>query len=214
MYIPSFNRVEAPEKIRAFIHTYGFATLITYADGEPCGSHLPVLLDEQVGRHGRLRSHMARTNPQWQHLEAGQEVLCIFQGPHSYISPSWYVMQHTVPTWNYASIHVYGRPTIVDQAALKQIVLDTTLKYESGMSVPWTIPLSESEIDAMCKAIVGFSIEITRVEAKFKIGQNRSSEDRESMLRALQASSDAGSRGLAEFMLQQAGFVAKGSVAE
>ncbi len=214
MYIPLFNRVDDRRKICQFIHAYGFATLVTQAEGAPCASHLPVLLDEQVGAHGRLRSHMARANPQWQHFATREEVLCIFQGPHAYISPSCYVMQHTVPTWNYAAIHVYGRPVIVDHAALKQIVFETTDKYESGMPVPWTIPLSDSEIDAMARAIVGFSIEITRMEAKFKLGQNRSNEDQEKMVKALEASADAGSRSLAEFILHESSSLNKGSIKE
>jgi transcriptional regulator len=203
MYIPSFNRVHDRKKISAFIHAHGFAALITHAEGAPFVSHLPVLLDDTAGEHGVLRSHMARANPQWRHFDGTEEVLCLFQGPHAYISPSWYVMQHTVPTWNYAAIHVYGRPRIVETDALKKIVLETTEKYESGRPEPWKIPLSESEMEEMCKALVGFSIEITRVEAKFKLGQNRSREDQESMLAGLQGSPDPGSRDLAEFILQE-----------
>jgi transcriptional regulator len=146
---------------------------------------------------------MARANAQWQNFVPEREVLCIFHGPHAYISPSWYVMQHTVPTWNYAAVHVYGRPTIVDSAELKQIVYDTTANHESSMPQPWTLPLSEHEVDAMAKAIVGFKIDITRVEAKFKLGQNRSSEDQEKMLRALESAPDSGSRELAHFIAQQ-----------
>jgi transcriptional regulator len=112
-------------------------------------------------------------------------------------------MQHTVPTWNYAVVHVYGKPSIVDEAQLKQIVLDTTAKYESTMPKPWTIPLSEKEMDGMLKAIVGFKIDIARVEAKFKLGQNRSDEDQEKMLRSLQAAPDEESRALAKFILAQ-----------
>ena len=203
MYIPSFNRVDDPEKIGAFIHAHGFAALITQADGAPFASHLPFLLKEDAGEHGVLRSHMARANPQWQHFARPEEVLCLFQGPHAYISPSWYVMQHTVPTWNYTAIHVYGRPEIVSDAELQEIVRDTTHKYESGQAAPWSIPLSDAEMEAMCKAIVGFRIEITRVEAKFKLGQNRSTEDRAGMLEALQKSPDCGSRELALFMMKE-----------
>jgi transcriptional regulator len=150
-----------------------------------------------------LRSHMARANEQWKQFASGDEVLCVFHGPHAYISPSWYEQQHTVPTWNYAVVHVYGKPSIVDEAALKQIVLDTTTKYESSMPQPWKIPLSEKEIGQMLKAIVGFKIDLERVEAKFKLGQNRSREDREKMLRNLQSGSDDESRALAKFILAQ-----------
>jgi transcriptional regulator len=200
MYIPPFNRVQDRQSINAFIHAHGFATLITGSDDKICASHLPVLLDEDANV---LRSHMARANEQWKHFADGEEVLCIFPGPHAYISPSWYEMQHTVPTWNYAVVHVYGKPSMVDEAQLKKIVLDTTAKHESTMPKPWTIPLSEKEMDGMLKAIVGFKIDIARVEAKFKLGQNRSDEDQEKMLRSLQAAPDEESRALAKFIRAQ-----------
>ncbi len=203
MYIPPFNRVIDRARISAFLHRYGFPSLITQGGEGLWASHLPVLFDEKVGEHGQLRSHMARANPQWHDLETGGEVLCIFHGPHAYISPSWYEQQHTVPTWNYGVVHVYGRPEIVDDEALKRIVRDTTAKYESGMAVPWKIPFSEEEIDKMCKAIVGFTIAITRIEAKFKLGQNRSAGDQAKMLEALRAAPDYGSRELAQFIEEQ-----------
>jgi transcriptional regulator len=146
---------------------------------------------------------MARANPQWRHFSSGNEILCIFHGPHAYISPSYYVMQHTVPTWNYAAVHVYGIPALVDEAALRQIVYDTTAKYESDQPRPWTIPLTEQETSGMLKAIVGFTIQIKRVEAKFKLGQNRSAEDQQSMLRALQESANSGNQELAKFIVEQ-----------
>jgi transcriptional regulator len=204
MYIPPLNRVDDPAKIAAFIHAHGFATVITQDHGRPWASHLPVLLDEKTGAHGTLRSHMARANPQWRHFASGNEVLCIFAGPHAYISPSCYVDQHTVPTWNYAVVHVYGKPVVLEDAnELAAIVRDTTDKYEAKMPRPWTLPLSEREFGAMLKAIVGFRVAVTRVEAKFKLGQNRSDEDQAGMLRALREASDCGSRELAEFIVRQ-----------
>ena len=203
MYIPPFNRVTDRGRILQFIQSHGFAVLVSQSSAGLTASHLPVLWDDNDSEWGMLRSHMARANPQWKHFETGNEVLCIFHGPHAYISPSWYVMQHTVPTWNYAAVHVYGVPQLLDTADLRQIVYDTTAKYESAMPQPWNVPLTEEEIDKMLKAIVGFSIRITRVEAKFKLGQNRSAEDQDGMLRALQNSDNAGDRELANFILAQ-----------
>jgi transcriptional regulator len=200
VYIPPLNRVEDRKAINAFLHAHAFATLITDSGGKIIASHLPVLFDESANV---LRSHMARANEQWKNFAATNEVLCIFHGPHAYISPSWYEQQHTVPTWNYAVVHVYGKPSLVDEAELKQIVLDTTEKFESAMPLPWKIPLSEKEIAGMLKAIVGFKIEITSVEAKFKLGQNRSREDQEKMLRNLKAAPDIESRALAQFIRAQ-----------
>jgi len=200
MYVPPPNRVDDREKINAFIHAHAFATLITSVDGKTTASHLPVLFDESANT---LRSHMARANGQWKQFASNDEVLCIFHGPHAYISPSWYVQQHTVPTWNYAVVHVYGKPSLIDERELEQIVLDTTAKFESAIPQPWKIPLSENEIAQMLKAIVGFKIEVVRVEAKFKLGQNRSREDQEKMLYSLQRAPDEESRALAQFIVAQ-----------
>jgi transcriptional regulator len=201
MYIPKVNRVDNAAKVRAFIHAHGFAMLITHAQGIPWGSHLPVLLDEIEGHDGFLRSHMARANDQWQHFRPDQEVLCIFHGPHSYISPSWYTVKVAVPTWNYATVHVYGVPQINDDPAfVRKVVEDTTAKYEEKMEVPWSLHLPDEMVNGLLKAIVGFTIRITRVEAKFKLGQNRSKEDQAAMLKALAASEDPGSRTLAVFI--------------
>jgi len=200
MYIPPPNRIEDQEKINAFIHAHAFATLITSVAGKATASHLPVLFDESANT---LRSHMARANEQWKQFASNDEVLCIFHGPHAYISPSWYVQQYTVPTWNYAVVHVYGKPSLIDETELKQIVFDTTAKFESAMPQPWKIPLSENEITQMLKAIVGFKIHIVRVEAKFKLGQNRSREDQEKMLNSLQRAPDEESRALAQFIVAQ-----------
>jgi transcriptional regulator len=203
MYIPDFNRVDDKARINAFIHSHGFATVVSQNEGRLWASHLPVLFDDAPGEHGTLRSHMARANEQWQHFESGQEILCLFHGPHSYISPSSYEMQATVPTWNYAVVHAYGVAKIVDQSVLHQIVLDTTTKYESYRPNPWEIPLPESAIEAMLKVIVGFTIQITRIEAKFKLGQNRSQADQDGMLHDLQSSPDLGSQELAKFIAEQ-----------
>jgi len=203
MYIPAFNRIEDRDKINAFVHAYGFATVVSDSGDAPWASHLPVLLDEEGGV---LRSHMARANPQWKHFSSGREVLCIFHGPHAYISPSWYAQQHTVPTWNYAAVHVYGTATVIhDTEAVKNVVIDTTEKYEALMPQPWVLPLAEHELAAMLKAIVGFTVAITRVEAKFKLGQNKSAEDRAGTVRGLAGSGHLPSMQLAEFTKAQLG---------
>jgi len=204
MYIPELNRVDDVAKVNAFIHAHGFATMVTQTEGIPWASQLPVLLDETAGDRGFLRSHMARANDQWQHFRPDQEVLCIFPGPHSYISPSWYAAKVAVPTWNYATAHVYGIPQINDDPAfVRKVVEDTTTKYEAKMAVPWALHLPDETVRALLKAIVGFTIRITRIEAKFKLGQNRSKEDQAGMLKALAASEDPGSRALAEFIQNQ-----------
>jgi transcriptional regulator len=205
VYTPSFNRVDDPRTIRAFIHAHGFATLVTQEGGQMQASHLPVLLDES-GEGDSLRGHMARANAQWKSFGGDREVLCLFHGPHSYISPSWYEAKVAVPTWNYAVAHVYGVARVeTDAAFVRRVVEDTTSKYESGMPCPWPMDLPEDYLGKMMGAIVAFSIRITRIEAKFKFGQNRSPEDQAKMLRGLEESGDPESQRLAGMIRRQGG---------
>jgi transcriptional regulator len=199
MYIPSFNRVSDPIEVNRFIHAHGFATLVTFGKEGPFASHLPFVFDEAEGG-GRLRCHMARANEQWRHFETNPEVLCIFLGPHAYVSPSWYVAKVAVPTWNYAAVHVTGTAKLEDDAFLRRTIEDTTAKYESGMPSPWKMPIPEDYIAKMMKAIVGFSVQVTRIEAKFKLGQNRSAEDQQGMLAGLEGSGHPESLSLAKFI--------------
>ncbi len=206
MYIPAPNKIDDHEKAFDLIDDYGFATVVTTKNGVPWASHLPVLLDRGEDGGGQLRSHMARANEQWHHFDPGKEVLCIFHGPHSYISPSWYSSKIAVPTWNYATVHVYGFPSLeADMNGLRMILDDTTEKYEKHFEAPWRMDLPESTTQSLMEAIVGFRISITRIEAKFKLGQNRSEADQDGMLRCLESSKDAGARALGEFIRNDAG---------
>src|SRR5215467_5979107 len=114
MYIPKHFREDDLNTLHSLMRTYSFATLITQHEGIPFASHLPFILDTERGPYGTLLAHMARPNPQWHDLTGEQEVLVIFQGPHAYISPSWYDVELSVPTWNYATVHAYGHPRIID----------------------------------------------------------------------------------------------------
>lgn len=203
MYIPKPNHVTDPAAIADFISTHGFATVITSKDGVPYASHLPVLYDQA---QGILLTHLARANEQWQHFSTNAEILCIFHGPHAYITPSWYASDMAVPTWNYAVAHVYGLPTLThDPQTLRRIVDETTEKYEKRFDNPWRMNLLEETLNNMMKAIVGVSIRITRIEAKFKLGQNRSLADQESMLTALEKDVLSDSKSLAEFIKTKRG---------
>ena len=208
MYIPAPNRISDSARINEFIHANGFATLVTNGQNGMWASHLPFVFDEAAGG-GRLRCHMARANLQWQHFDSNPEVLCIFLGPHSYISPSWYAAKLAVPTWNYASVHVYGKAKVEDDGFLRKTIEDTTSKYESKMPVPWKMPIPEDFIVKLMKAIVGFSIQVTRIEAKYKLGQGRSQEDQLGVLLGLEQSSSLESQSLAKFIRAQGAFPAE-----
>lgn len=203
MYIPSAFEITDPAKIAETISSNSFASMISQDGDSLFASHLPFLYKSVPGGKGKLISHMAKANRHWQLFNEKQEALVIFNGPHAYISPSWYVAEVAVPTWNYVTIHVYGIPRIMETEAELNAVLDATVeKHEAGLPNPWTPNLPEELKTKLHQAIVGFEIAITRIEAKFKLGQNRSKEDQEKMLQILQNSGDAESMRLAALMVR------------
>ncbi len=169
MYVPPHFAEAKPERLQALMQAASFAQLTTVADGEPFVSHLPLLWEKERGPQGRLIGHMARANPQWRHFASGQKALAVFAGPHAYISPSWYESKAQVPTWNYAAVHAYGTPRIIDDQAA---VL-------GGFAQPWRMDgLPAGHAERMSKAIVAFDMPIERLEGKWKLGQNKTAADR------------------------------------
>ena len=194
MYIPKAFREDDIEKLHAFMQENNFAILITMKDGVPFATHLPLLLDPQKGPYGTLRGHMARANTQWRTFDEATEALVIFQGPHAYISPSWYVTEPetSVPTWNYAAIHAYAIPRIVhDEETLYTLLKDSVNTFEASFEQPWTIHEQGDFMRKKMRAIVGFELPITRLEGKLKLSQNRSTDDQERVIAMLQDSEDA-----------------------
>jgi len=201
MYIPKAFREDDVSTIHTLIREYSFATLVTQHEGVPFATHLPFILDAERGPNGTLLAHMARANPQWHDFNSAQEVLVIFQGPHAYISPSWYEVELSVPTWNYAVVHAYGLPRLIeDQEELYNLLKILIQTHEAQFEKPWPFQLSDDYLQKMMRGIVGFEIEITRLEGKFKLSQNRTETERENVITALQESPDTLSRDVAELM--------------
>jgi len=201
MYIPSAFAMTDPAKIAEVISSHNFATLISKDGNSLFASHLPFLYKPDLGAHGKLTSHLAKANRHWELFNEQEEALVIFNGPHAYISPNWYATEIAVPTWNYITVHVYGKPRVMTSEAELNAVLDETVdKHESGLPAPWATSRLADDLKAkLHQAIVGFEIEITRVEGKFKLGQNRSKEDQKKMLSILQTATDSDSLALAKF---------------
>jgi len=129
---------------------------------------------------------MARGNPQWQALQPDADVVAIFQGPHHYVSPAWYGHHPSVPTWNYAVVHVTGRPRLVrDPRELEAMLLELVVENEAHGPQPWRMDLPADYRDKMIAGIVGFEIDIVRMEGKFKLSQNRPADDRPRVIEAL-----------------------------
>ncbi|MBT2679288.1 FMN-binding negative transcriptional regulator [Bacillus sp. ISL-35] len=187
MYIPKHFKIEDDEKIYEFIEKYNFATLYSTHLGEPYATHLPLILKKD---ENALYGHFARPNGQWKDIEK-QSVLVVFQGPHCYISPSWYEITDAVPTWNYVSIHIYGKVEIVEDEKVIFNSLDEMVnKYEKPDS-PYILKNVDSKyIEGMSKGIVAFKIAITKIEAKAKLSQNHPAERQELIIENLNRSSN------------------------
>lgn len=202
MYIPkSFSETDLPT-LYAFIQQHNFATLISQHDGEMTASHVPLMLDVA---NGILIGHLARANPQCKDFELSREVLAIFHGPHAYISPSWYEPGNSVPTWNYATVHVYGTSrTIDDEETLHSMLQRLVDHHEQNFAAPWKMDgLSDDYIHKMMQAVVGFQITITRLEGKYKLSQNRSEVDQQRVMTTLNSSDYPPDREVAALMQQR-----------
>ncbi len=199
MYIPKAFREDDISRLHTFMEAYSFATLVTQHESIPFATHLPFLLDAERGPNGILLAHMARANPQWHDFASAQEVLVIFQGPHTYISPSWYEVELSVPTWNYAVVHAYGLPHLIEDGEELYKLLKTLIQtHEANFEKQWPFQLPDDYLQKMMRGIVGFEIEITRLEGKFKLSQNRTETERENVIAALQESTNTAA--LAELM--------------
>jgi transcriptional regulator len=185
MYIPKHFDERQRDLVHDLIRSYNFATMITIQDGFPIVSHLPFLFTHSEGEHGILTAHMARGNPQWRSFK-NSEVTVIFQGPHAYISPRWYSpSDKNVPTWNYAVVHAYGVPKIISDETASYSVLQRLIESHDPS---WTVELSDKDRRDMVQEIVVFEIEIKKLEAKFKLSQNRSIKDVEAVMKELSSS--------------------------
>jgi transcriptional regulator len=199
MYLPaSFEESERPV-VFDLIERHGFATFISGAAESAIVTHLPLLLDRSVPGGERLLGHVARANRHWSAFDGKQGALAIFHGPHGYVSPSWYKTQPSVPTWNYAVVHVYGTPTVVDTAATRLILGRLVDQYEAERPARRVPDLPPALLDEHLRAIVGFEMPIARIEAKFKLSQNRDAADRAGALAGLEHAEDGPSRELALF---------------
>jgi transcriptional regulator len=200
MYIPSaFAETDLP-RLHDFIEQHSFGLLVSQVEGQPFASHLPFLLERTAGPNGCLIGHMARANPQWKEA-GGQTVLAIFSGPHAYISPTWYESEQVVPTWNYAAVHVHGQTQVIeDPATLLQIAQATVANYEQGTPNPWSFDGSSTFVERMLAQIVGFRIQIDRIEGKWKLNQNHPAERRKKVIRALQDQDGENARAIASMM--------------
>ncbi|GAB2968475.1 FMN-binding negative transcriptional regulator [Nocardioides montaniterrae] len=186
MYVPGSNAVDEVAA-REMVSAYAAGELITVGtDGYPLATLLPVLWEGD-----RVIAHMARANPQWRTIAPDSPALLVVGGPQAYVTPSWYAAKaehgRVVPTWNYSSVHLTGRLTVIEDADwLRDAVTALTDRHEAARAEPWAVTDAPSPfIDGMLKAIVGLELQVEKVEAKAKLSQNRSLADREGVIAGL-----------------------------
>lgn len=205
MYQPDHFRVDDPAQMHALMRSRPFAALISNGRTGLYASHLPTVLRDE-GPYGVIECHLARPNPHWKDLAAGDESLMIFQGPNSYITPGWYPSKaehgRVVPTWNFAVVHAYGRPEVMtDRDWLLRHVTELTSQQERSSATPWAVSDAPAAyLDVMVRGIVGFRFAITRLEGKWKMSQNREMQDRVGVVDGLNKRNDGNDRETAELV--------------
>ena len=199
MYTPKNFEITDTEVLHDLMRAHSFATIINIVDGVPFATHMPVVLD---ATRGMLRTHIARANPQWKQFSSDTEILVIFQGDHSYISPNFYATHPSVPTWNYMTVHAYAKPRILEQPSeVRNMLLELVQEYEGANG--WDMnTLTDEFLHGMMKGIVAFELEITRLEGKFKLSQNRNQTDQHGVIANLEVATRAEERAVAEKMKQ------------
>jgi transcriptional regulator len=207
LYVPSHFRVEDRALLLQFMRANAFATLVSSGTSGLNVSHVPLIADQAADGSVRLLGHVARANPQWSALEEADHVVAIFHGPHAYVYPSWYEHHPAVPTWNYAVVHAHGKPRLMDETALRELLRRLSSTYEEGRPSPWRMDsLAPDYVAKMVGVIGGFTIEVERIDGKFKLSQNRPGQDAarvkaeleaegETQLAALMAAHGAGRKG-------------------
>jgi len=202
VYVPNHFRAQSEDELYAVIDRYMFATVISAVDGaSPRATMVPFVAREDGGRR-RLWGHMARANPHWRDFQPVREILVVFRGPHTYISPSWYADEPNVPTWNFVVVHVYGRPRLLepDDPRVLWVLEQTVEQAEARTARPWQLAQAGDYARQLAPGVAAFEIEVARVEGSLKLSQNHPRENRRGVIAALAASESSDAREIADLM--------------
>ncbi|WP_251943706.1 FMN-binding negative transcriptional regulator [Staphylococcus sp. Marseille-Q5304] len=202
MYIPKQYEIHDIQEMKQFMKDHAFVTIVSVnQDGKPMATHMPVNVTE-TGDEIYISGHFAKGNTQWQTFEEADDVLVIFQGPHSYISSTWYEKED-VPTWNYQSIQVYGRSRLLTEQELEQELIKLLDRYEGHRDNGATWDNMSDQTRKQIKGIVGFELKVTEIAAAYKLSQSRSESDRSQIVKELENSGHNLEQGVAQAMKQQ-----------
>ncbi|WP_298790606.1 FMN-binding negative transcriptional regulator [uncultured Allomuricauda sp.] len=196
MYIPHYYKNESVDEVKTFLKENSFGILVNQVDGKPWATHIPLELDTDDQGKDVLEGHISKANPQWKAFEMSKEVLCIFNGPHAYVSSSWY-QEEEVPTWDYIAVHVYGKLKVLSEEETMESLHKLVNKYEKGSKNPISLHDMSQKTLRQVKGVVGFSIEITEIQAAYKLSQTRP-QDHAKIVSELSERKDSGSKLIAK----------------
>jgi transcriptional regulator len=200
MYLPKYYEVNDRTKLFDFMKSNSFAILFSHTGEEPMASHLPFIIDETGEEKGLILGHMAKANRQWRYAD-GQQVMVVFHGPHTYVSPTWYQEEDAVPTWNYTAVHATGTFKATEEpAVMEDMVARLTAQHEASQPQPWQMDFSTDYASQMMKRVVAFQIGITSIQGKWKLNQNQSDARRERVAAKLGSSEHEGDLQVAKLM--------------
>lgn len=198
MYIPHQYKNGNIAEVKDFLTKNSFGILVNQVDGKPWATHIPLELDTTDDGKDVLVSHISKANPQWKHFEENDNVLCIFNGPHSYISSSWY-KEEEVPTWNYIAVHVYGKIKILTEEEVMASMHKLVDKYEEHSENSISLDHLSEKTLRQVKGVVGFQITIDSIQAAYKLSQGRE-HDHERIIEALENTKNPYSKDIAKRM--------------
>lgn len=198
MYIPPYYENKDIEQIKQFLRENSFGILVNVVENKPWGTHIPLELEQDSNGADILVGHIAKANPQWKYFSDSAEVLCIFNGPHAYVSSSWY-KEEEVPTWNYIAVHVYGTLKLMGEEETMASMFRLVDKYEAHSKNPINLKDMSPKTLRQVKGVVGFQIQITNLQATYKLSQTRQ-EDHAQIITELKERNDSGSQAIADHM--------------
>ena len=202
MYIPKTYKNENLSEVKQFIENNSFGILVSSSDGKSIATHIPLELSKNEFGKDILQAHVAKANPHWHHFKDNTEVLAIFNGPHAYVSSSWYNFEE-VPTWNYIAVHVYGIIKIIEKEALYKSLKQLVDKYETASKKPIKIEELSKKTMRQMHGIVGFEIEITDFQAAYKLSQSRDDKNHKNIIVELENSKKAADKNMANAMKKE-----------
>ncbi len=198
MYIPQHYKNENLKEVKEFIINNSFGILINHVNGKPWATHIPLELEKDNNGNDILLGHIAKANPQCKYFTEGTEVLCIFNGPHSYVSSSWYA-EEEVPTWNYIAVHIYGLLQIQDEKALMTSLHKLVDKYEQQSENPISMHNLSKNTLRQVRGVIGFEIQIKEIQAAYKLSQGRE-HDHPKIIEELEKRDTSSGHAIAEAM--------------